>query len=406
MKKFFLFLLLTSFYIFSVEPFRPSKNDRIVFAGDSITHQCAYTQYAENFLYTRYHDLKLSTFNSGIKGNRAQALLDRWEYDLAFRKPAFVSVLLGMNDGRYQAFNAENFETYKKNMGQILDRIKALNAKTIILSPTMFDQQQYRNQFDKPDFRFKRLNAHPDYNAKLGMYGGWLRSVANDKRLNFVDFWGPMNEITAQARSLKQDFTLSPDSIHPDPSGMAIMAIQLADYFKGERQEIPPVEILVDGKHSSNVSSAIVTADSVVCTVTPKYLPWVLYGHGKAGPAPWKYIDDPSVGFHMGMAGKFFNDEVIRIIGLNSGHYDILMNDKVILKSVSNKDLAIGIKIQNNSKSVTHQQSLVLAKLNAKRNDEAMRIYRDNVSAMRRTKGQRTPGFGKTVVHNLEHQLQ
>ena len=58
------------------------------------------------------------------------------------------------------------------------------------------------------------------------MYGGWLRAVANDSNLNFIDFWAPLNDATAEFRKNEKNFTLIPDSIHPDPNGMAIMAAQ------------------------------------------------------------------------------------------------------------------------------------------------------------------------------------
>jgi hypothetical protein len=32
---------------------RLKDGDRFIFIGDSITHQCLYTQYVENFFYTR-----------------------------------------------------------------------------------------------------------------------------------------------------------------------------------------------------------------------------------------------------------------------------------------------------------------------------------------------------------------
>ncbi|MEM0970129.1 MAG: GDSL family lipase, partial [Verrucomicrobiota bacterium] len=36
----------------SAPPFSPQDGDCIVFLGDSITHQCLYTQYLENFFLT------------------------------------------------------------------------------------------------------------------------------------------------------------------------------------------------------------------------------------------------------------------------------------------------------------------------------------------------------------------
>ena len=357
-------LVFTYLNLYSADKFMPKEGDTVVFSGDSITHQCMYTQYVGNFLYTRYHDKKLHLFNSGISGDKAIDLLDRFEEDLAFQKPQWVSILLGMNDGRYKAFEQENFDTYKKDMSTILDKLKGINAIPVILTPTMFDQQQYRIRSQDKNFTFNRLNAHPDYNAKLGMYAGFLRSTANDRDLNVVDFWGPMNDITADFRQKEKNFTLSPDSIHPDPNGQAIMAAMLAEYFAGER------DALFYRFNAGNTNK-------LKLTITPKHLPWVLPATGEKGPAPYHYVDNPIPGMKAALEGKTFHKETLIITGLTSGRYDVLMNDNIVFKGITNIDLARGLELQLNEKSPTYQQSLAIAMLNNKRNSEGMRMYRN-----------------------------
>lgn len=402
--------LVTS--LFAQKSFVPAKADTVVFAGDSITHQCIYTQFVENFLYTRYHDLQLRCFNTGISGDKALDLLNRFDEDVAFKKPQWVTVLLGMNDGRYQDYSHENFGTYKKHMKQVLEKIKSLDAEAIVLSPTMFDQQQYRLKHEAGNFRFSRLNAHENYNAKLGMYSGWLRATANDSKLNFVDFWGPMNDITASERINNSAFTLSPDSIHPDPNGMAIMATQLANYMKGSRAELPKVLINFGSEHSKNVKALKAEKGSLEALVAPVYLPWVLPATNEAGPEPFKYIDNPMLGFEAIMERYGFNEEIIQITGLQSGKYNVLMNDKVVLKNISSAQLAAGIDISKNTTSPTYQQSLNVAQLNVKRNNEAMRPYRNLQASMkgRRKKFADQPeklaAYRKSILPQLNKYLE
>ena len=80
------------------------NGDSIVFLGDSITHQCLYTQYVEDFFYTRYPHMRLKFHNAGVGGAKAWDALARFDRDVAAYKPKYVTVLLGMNDGRYQTF--------------------------------------------------------------------------------------------------------------------------------------------------------------------------------------------------------------------------------------------------------------------------------------------------------------
>ena len=369
--KFVIFFSLFSLIsLHSAEKFSPENNDVVVLSGDSITHQCMYTQYIENFLYTRYHDKTLHIFNSGISGDKAIDLLNRFEEDLAFQKPKWVTILLGMNDGRYKNFEQENFDTYKQDMIEVVERIRGLGAVPIVMTPTMFDQQQYRIRGKDKNFRFNRLNTHPDYNAKLGFYSGWLRSTANDMDLNLVDFWGPMNDITAYFRQTDKNFTLSPDSIHPDPNGQAIMAVQMARYFTNERG----ANILTfDAEEKDNFRSE----------VKPKYLPWVLPATNKPGPAPYHYPDNPMPGFKKALEGLSLNDEILVVTNLKAGQYDVIMNGEKVLSSVSNSDLAKGIELQFNEKTPTYKQALELATLNEKRNTEGLRPYRNKQGSMK-----------------------
>ena len=92
-----------------------ADGDSIVFLGDSITHQCLYTQYVEDFLYTRFPTNRFKIHNAGVGGARAWDALARFDADVAAYKPKYVTILLGMNDGSYQPFNQDIFDTYKCN---------------------------------------------------------------------------------------------------------------------------------------------------------------------------------------------------------------------------------------------------------------------------------------------------
>src|SRR5215213_879094 len=122
---------------------RLKNGDRFIFIGDSITHQCLYTQYAENFFYTRYPNIRLHFRNAGVSGDRALDALNRFDEDIAEFKPTVATILLGMNDGSYRDFDKPTFDTYAKDMTTLLDKLAAINCRVIIMSPTMFDHQAW-----------------------------------------------------------------------------------------------------------------------------------------------------------------------------------------------------------------------------------------------------------------------
>jgi len=114
--------------------------DTVVFLGDSITHQCLYTQYVEDYFYTRFPNVHIRFHNAGVGGDRAVDALARFDQDVAAYKPKYVTILLGMNDGGYKQWDATTFQNYERDMLKLLDRIKEIGATAIVMGPTMFDR--------------------------------------------------------------------------------------------------------------------------------------------------------------------------------------------------------------------------------------------------------------------------
>ena len=192
--------------------------DTLVFLGDSITHQCLYTQYLEDYYYTRYPKLRIHFHNSGVGGDRAADALVRFDEDVASYKPRYVTILLGMNDGSYRDFDKATFDTYQQGMTEILDRLNAIGATAIPMTPTMHDARAAR-------LRGKPMEPRDTYyNGVLALYGAWLREVAQVRGLGFVDMYSPLNQMTLTQRKKDADFTLIKDAIHPNEPGQVVMA--------------------------------------------------------------------------------------------------------------------------------------------------------------------------------------
>jgi lysophospholipase L1-like esterase len=116
--------------------------DSFVFIGDSITHQCLYTQYVEDYFYTRYPEKRIHFRNAGVGGDTADQVLVRFDNDIAAYKPKYATILIGMNDGHYTNFSHDIFDRYKKDMTTVLDRLDALGTAAIPMTPTMYDLRQ------------------------------------------------------------------------------------------------------------------------------------------------------------------------------------------------------------------------------------------------------------------------
>lgn len=332
-----------------------ADGDSIVFLGDSITHQRLYTQYVEDYFYTRFPKLRLKLHNAGVGGARAWDALARFDADVAAYKPKYVTILLGMNDGSYQPFNQSIYDTYRTDMTQLLDRIREIGATPILMTPTMFDARAARLRDPARDTEATTL-----YNSVLTYYGTWLREVAGEQGYGFVDMWGPLNNITLQQRKSDPKFTLIADAVHPDAPGQVVMATALvAD--AGLPKQVSQIRINVDGGvPKSDVKGGAIsdlqrTGDTIEFTWQADSLPWVL-------PA------EAQLGAKLTALGHRLSREALEIHGLEPGRYVLTIDGQEVGRYAA-AALERHIELQANEKTPQYAQSLEVATLNKQRND-------------------------------------
>ncbi len=343
--------------------------DTFVFLGDSITHQCLYTQYVEDYFYTRYPDRKIRFYNSGVSGDKAGDALSRFQGDVADQKPKYVSVLLGMNDGSYRHFDRETFDRYETDMTHVLEKIAGINATAILMGPSMYDS---RVSVSKPP---RWVAGNPEqvaevtgyYAPVLAFYGAWVRDQATHRGLGYVDMQNTMEQLTRAQRVKDPDFTMIADAVHPDANGQAVMAFAMLEQMSANRQvsgvtatKVKDKWRVVAGK--DKVVDIEATADSLSFTFTASSLPWVL-------------PPEAQLGYDITKAGHKLSNERLRVLGLKPGRYDVLI-DGTKIGTYPHSTLAAKIELQANNKTPQHQQALAVANLNKERNDKAIHPLR------------------------------
>jgi lysophospholipase L1-like esterase len=342
-----------------------SDGDTLVFCGDSITHQCLYTQYVEDYFYTRYPEKKIHLRNAGVSGDTASDVLVRFEDDIARFKPKYVTVLIGMNDGRYTGFEDEIFNTYKKDMAKLADKIKEIGATAVLMTPTIYD---LRAALMIEEGIEEGIDNVINYNAVLAFFGTWARQVADERGLGFVNMFEPLNRITREQRKTDPEFTMIEDSVHPGPDGQLVMALALLNGINAD-PIVSTIEIVRAGDKWSNktengkLSNVKTTEDKVTFTFAAKSLPWVV-------PA------EAALGYRITDAGSKMSRETLRIVGLKGGDYKLKIDNKTV-GTYSHVQFAGGVELQENSKTPQYAQAMKVAVLNKQRNDEAIQQTRD-----------------------------
>lgn len=195
--------------------------DRVCFYGDSITEQRYYGADVQTFIRTRFPKLNVDFVNSGVGGDRvtggwAGPIDLRLERDVFPFKPDVVTIMLGMNDARYRAFDQDIFSVYTNGYEHIIQSLQAHlpGVRIVLIKPSAFDDVTEPPKFPG------------GYNAVLLRYSAFVRELAGRYHLLCVDFNGPLVSVMqkAFAQNPRLSHEIIPGRVHPSAAGELIMA--------------------------------------------------------------------------------------------------------------------------------------------------------------------------------------
>ncbi len=200
------------------------KNDRIVFAGDSVTDMGSaqpvgeglfdnvgrsYVRVVENMLAAYYPETPVRITNSGISGNTSRDLAARFDKDVVELKPDWVSICIGINDVWRQfdcpaMLDVQVFpEEYEKNLEQMIEKVEKQVKGVFVLSPYIMEPNQ------KDEMR-----------ARMDEYVAIAERLAKKHNCVFINF----QEMYERYCSIRHSSFIAWDRIHPNQIGATLMA--------------------------------------------------------------------------------------------------------------------------------------------------------------------------------------
>ncbi len=202
-------------------------NMKILFQGDSITdagrgrenpHELGggYASYAAQFIKDEYPDKEFEFINLGISGNRAESLLERWQYDAIDINPDVISIMIGVNDTWHRSADKnwmphEYFEDcYRQCLIAIKEKTK---AKIIILEQFLCYTE------DKAFFRI-------DLDPKIQI----TRKLAREYADAFIPLDGIFDSETIRLKTAPTYW--ANDGVHPSEAGAKLIAKKYLRAFK------------------------------------------------------------------------------------------------------------------------------------------------------------------------------
>jgi lysophospholipase L1-like esterase len=216
-----LILVLLAIPLFADDTFYLKSGDRVVFYGDSITDQRLYTTLTETFVLTRFPNLDVTFTHSGWGGDRVGGggggPVDlRLERDVFPYHPTVVTIMLGMNDGSYRAFDQPIFDTYAHGYEHIVQSLKehVPGVRITAIEPSPYDDVTREPMFPG------------GYNAVLMRYSQYVRELAQKEHLQDADLNTSVVEALRKANSKDSANAskLLPDRVHPAAAGHLLMS--------------------------------------------------------------------------------------------------------------------------------------------------------------------------------------
>lgn len=213
-----------------------SKNARVCFLGDSITHNNDYVSHIAAYYHENLKDRNVNFYNCGVSGGHVSTLLSNFEDDIMAHNPTHAVIMIGINDSgrgylswernseRYEMI-CNAFEIYKKNLSELCRKLSEKGVEIIMCTPTPYDEYQ-----------ISETEPLPGGFALLSEYAQYVRAFAREKGYAVCDYHTYISKI-AQTEKI-----INPDRVHPNEYGhyhMAKCFLAFQGFDIGERKPIP-----------------------------------------------------------------------------------------------------------------------------------------------------------------------
>jgi lysophospholipase L1-like esterase len=300
--------------------FSLKDGDRIVFYGDSITDQRLYTTFVETYVVTRFPRLKVWFVHSGVGGDRvtggwAGPIDVRLPRDVIAYKPTVMTIMLGMNDASYRAWDDGIFNTYSTGYQHIIDTMKRAlpGIRITVIQPSPFDDVTRPPSIDG------------GYNAVLIRYAQFVKELGEREHLLVADLNAPVVSMLEKAKATDAELAkkIIEDRVHPGPGGHLIMAEALLKAWNAPAT-VASVEIDAAAQHVTRAENTKVAGlqagSSLSWSETDSALPMPLD------------LDDKVVALsvHSSDFLEALDQEPLKVTGLASARYALKIDGEKV----------------------------------------------------------------------------
>lgn len=197
---------------------------KLVMVGDSITDTDrtrpigeglfdgtgkTYVGMVNSLLGSTYPERKIRVVNMGVSGNTVRDLKTRWQTDVIDLEPAWLSIMIGINDV-WRQFDSPSITEQHVYMDEYAQTLTSLVADTqpglkglVLMSPYYIEP-----------------NRSDAMRATMDQYGQIVRDIARKHRAIFVDIQAAFDEMLKHCHPN----ALAWDRVHPNITGHMVIA--------------------------------------------------------------------------------------------------------------------------------------------------------------------------------------
>jgi len=206
-----LFSILIASTVCHAEELRIKAGEQIVAIGDSITQAGGYLRFMDRVFASQYADMKIpAIINVGISGHKAENLIARFDRDVIQKKPAILTLNIGINDvwHRLGAPHDENvLKAYKANVAKMVDTAQAAGIRVVLCTPTVIKE-----------------DVNSEGNKRLVLYTQAMKQIAAEKKCLLADLHALFIDAVAAKPADQKGNAFTSDGVHMNPAGDRLMA--------------------------------------------------------------------------------------------------------------------------------------------------------------------------------------
>jgi lysophospholipase L1-like esterase len=253
----------------------------------------------------------------------------RLKRDVFAYKPTVMTIMLGMNDGSYRAFDAKIFETYSSGYEHIIRSVKSAlpGIRITVIQPSPFDDVTREPRFEG------------GYNAVLVRYAQFVKELAQREGLSVADLNTPVVAALEKAKAADPGIAqkIIPDRVHPGAGGHLLMAEALLKSWNAPAT-VTAVEVDAAGKRVVRADNTRVSdlrgQGSLSWTQTDRALPMPLDAKDAVLALAVRSSDFVEA----------LNQQPLKVTGLTAASYTLRIDGEAIGKFTS-QQLAEGINL-------------------------------------------------------------